>query len=100
MYFLSGSSAVIVAVVIAACMLFSYYRKKKHGYETKPFISMLIKLTFIIDALIVIYGWKLSQFKGIPVIVTLDSCSCNYLRFRDGFHLLYYGRYFYAVGGK
>ena len=48
--------AVIVAVVIAACMLFSYYGKKKHGYETKPFISMLIKL-IIIDALIVIYGW-------------------------------------------
>ena len=89
--------AVIVAVVIAACMLFSYYGKKKHGYETKPFISMLIKL-IIIDALIVIYGWKLSQFKGIPVMLLWILAVVIIFDFVTSSNL--FGRYFYAVGGN
>ena len=89
--------AVIVAVVIAACMLFSYYRKKKHGYETKPFISMLIKL-IIIDALIVIYGWKLSQFKGIPVMLLWILAVVIIFAFVTSSTV--FGRYFYAVGGN
>ena len=89
--------AVIVAVVIAACMLFSYYRKKKHGYETKPFISMLIKL-IIIDALIVIYGWKLLQFKGIPVMLLWILAVVIIFAFVTSSTV--FGRYFYAVGGN
>ena len=89
--------AVIVAVVIAACMLFSYYGKKKHGYETKPFISMLIKL-IIIDALIVIYGWKLSQFKGIPVMLLWILAVV--IIFASVTSSTVFGRYFYAVGGN
>lgn len=89
--------AVIVAVVIAACMLFSYYGKKKHGYETKPFISMLIKL-IIIDALIVIYGWKLSQFKGIPVMLLWILAVVIIFAFITSSTV--FGRYFYAVGGN
>ena len=89
--------AVIVAVVIAACMLFSYYGKKKHGYETKPFISMLIKL-LIIDALIVIYGWKLSQFKGIPVMLLWILAVVIIFAFVTSSTV--FGRYFYAVGGN
>ena len=89
--------AVIVAVVIAACMLFSYYRKKKHGYETKPFIPMLIKL-IIIDALIVIYGWKLSQFKGIPVMLLWILAVVIIFAFVTSSTV--FGRYFYAVGGN
>lgn len=89
--------AVIVTVVIAACMLFSYYRKKKHGYETKPFISMLIKL-IIIDALIVIYGWKLSQFKGIPVMLLWILAVVIIFAFVTSSTV--FGRYFYAVGGN
>lgn len=89
--------AVIVAVVIAACMFFSYYRKKKHGYETKPFISMLIKL-IIIDALIVIYGWKLSQFKGIPVMLLWILAVVIIFAFVTSSTV--FGRYFYAVGGN
>lgn len=89
--------AVIVAVIIAACMLFSYYGKKKHGYETKPFISMLIKL-IIIDALIVIYGWKLSQFKGIPVMLLWILAVVIIFAFVTSSTV--FGRYFYAVGGN
>lgn len=89
--------AVVVAVVIAACMLFSYYGKKKHGYETKPFISMLIKL-IIIDALIVIYGWKLSQFKGIPVMLLWILAVVIIFAFVTSSTV--FGRYFYAVGGN
>ena len=85
--------AVIVAVVIAACMLFSYYGKKKHGYETKPIISMLIKL-IIIDALIVIYGWKLSQFKGIPVMLLWILAVVIIFAFVTSSTV--FGRYFYA----
>ena len=89
--------AVIVAVVIAACMLFSYYGKKKHGYETKPFISMLIK-SILIDALIVIYGWKLSQFKGIPVMLLWILAVVIIFAFVTSSTV--FGRYFYAVGGN
>ena len=91
------TSSLIVAVVIAACMLFSYYGKKKHGYETKPFISMLIKL-IIIDALIVIYGWKLSQFKGIPVMLLWILAVVIIFAFVTSSTV--FGRYFYAVGGN
>lgn len=89
--------AVIVAVVIAACMLFSYYRKKKHGYETKPFISLLIKL-IIIDALIVIYGWKLYSSKEFRSCLLWILAVVIIFAFVTSSTV--FGRYFYAVGGN
>lgn len=89
--------AVIVAVLIAVYMLFNYYGKKKHGYETKPFGFMLLRLV-IIDGLIVIYGWKLSQFKGIPVMLLWILAVVLIFAFVTSSTV--FGRYFYAVGGN
>lgn len=89
--------AIIVAAVITIYMLAKYFGKKKHGYDTKPVGFLLVKLV-IIDALIVVYGWKLSQFKGIPVMLLWILAIVIIFAFVTSSTV--FGRYFYAVGGS
>lgn len=89
--------AIIVAAVITIYMLAKYFGKKKHGYDTKPLGFLLVKLV-IIDALIVVYGWKLSQFKGIPVMLLWILAVVIIFAFVTSSTV--FGRYFYAVGGS
>ena len=85
------TSALIAAVIIAVLitLVFLYNNKRRRG--------SIIKIA-VIDVLIVFYGYKFSQYQGIPVmllwilgIVLIFGFITQYTAF---------GRYFYAVGGN
>ena len=94
-------SALIVGVMVAAGLLVitatNRAKKAKRGYALPSAASAFAKI-IVIDALIVVYAWKLANYKGIPVM----------LLWVLGVLMLYtfitsktaFGRYFYAVGGN
>ena len=93
-------SALIVGIVVAiGLMVFTILnlaKKKKQGYETSS-VSSIVKMA-IIDVLIIIYSYKLSQYKGIPVMliwILIVVCTFAFITSTTVF-----GRYFYAVGGN
>lgn len=88
---------IIIAAVITVVMVSSHMRKTKKGYETEAFPFMLAKLA-IIDLLILIYSWKLSQYKGIPVMLVWILAIVLIFAFVTSSTV--FGRYFYAVGGN
>ena len=93
-------SALIVGIVVAIALMvytiLNVSKKKKQGYETSA-ASSIAKIA-IIDVLIVIYSFKLSQYKGIPVMliwILVVVCAFAFITSSTVF-----GRYFYAVGGN
>jgi len=90
------TSALIAGIVIAAILTIIFIinrRKNKTGSQA----AWLAKV-FVIDALIITYSYKLSQYQGIPVmllwilgVVLIFGFLTQYTAF---------GRYFYAVGGN
>lgn len=94
-------SAIIVGIVVAvglmAWTIFSLARKKKQGYEGVSVISSIVKMA-VIDVLIVIYAFKLSQYKGIPVMLIWILIVVLIFAFITSSTV--FGRYFYAVGGN
>jgi len=94
-------SAIIVGIVVAvglmAWTIFSLARKKKQGYEGVSAISSIVKMA-VIDVLIVIYAFKLSQYKGIPVMLIWILIVVLIFAFITSSTV--FGRYFYAVGGN
>lgn len=97
----SCKSAIIVGIVVAvglmAWTIFSLARKKKQGYEGVSAISSIVKMA-VIDVLIVIYAFKLSQYKGIPVMLIWILIVVLIFAFITSSTV--FGRYFYAVGGN
>ena len=94
-------SAIIVGIVVAVGLMvwtiFSLARKKKHGYEGVSAVSSIVKMA-VIDVLIVIYAFKLSQYKGIPVMLIWILIVVLIFAFITSSTV--FGRYFYAVGGN
>ncbi|MCD7708620.1 MAG: sugar ABC transporter permease, partial [Clostridiales bacterium] len=100
----SGShkwSALIVGIVIAVGLLaytiFNRAKKAKKGYKQSSAIGSYIKI-IIIDVIIVAYCWKLSNYKGIPVMliwILVVVLIYAFITSKTAF-----GRYFYAVGGN
>ena len=88
---------IIIAALIAVLMIGSRAKKVKQGYQAESFAFMIAKL-IIIDALIIIYSWKLSQYKGIPVMLLWILVIVLIFAFITSSTL--FGRYFYAVGGN
>ena len=96
----SCKSAIIVGVVVAvALMIYTFIsiaKKKKQGIESNA-VSSIIKMA-IISVLIVIYSIKLSQYKGIPVMLIWILAVVLIFAFFTSSTV--FGRYFYAVGGN
>ncbi len=94
-------SPLIIGAIVVALIFFLTAKgranKKKNGYHMNKAIMDYGKVT-VISALIMWYCWKLSQYKGICVMLVWVLAIC----------LIYYfitskttvGRYFYAVGGN
>ena len=59
--------------------------------------GLIVKLA-IIDALIIVYSWMLSQYKGIPVMLLWILLVVLVFAFITSQTV--FGRYFYAVGGN
>ena len=94
-------SAIIVGIVVAIGLfvytLISVAKKKKQGYENASSVAAIAKIV-IIDVLIVIYSIKLSQYKGIPVMLIWILAVVLVFAFITSSTV--FGRYFYAVGGN
>lgn len=94
-------SALIVGIVVAAILLISVFTsrasKAKKGYSVGALAPELGKMA-IIAALVVFYSWKLTNYKGIPVMLLWVLAVVFIYAFITS--KTAFGRYFYAVGGN
>ena len=94
-------SAFVVGIIVAAFLLVNTFlnrsKKAKKGYKQASAVSEFGKIA-VIDVLILLYTWKLSHYKGIPVMalwVLAVVLIYAFITSKTAF-----GRYFYAVGGN
>lgn len=88
---------VIAVIIYIAITIISNRNKKKKGYKVESLLSSSIRLA-IISICILAYSWKLSQYKGISVMliwVLIVVFIYAYITNKTVF-----GRYFYAIGGN
>lgn len=91
---LAGMIAVVIYILLQAK---GRMNRVKKGYEVDPLSGMLVK-TILISAVILVFAYKLSRYKGIPsallwvlvVVLIYGYITSNTTT----------GRYFYAVGGN
>ncbi len=90
-------AGVLAAVIYILLQVKRRVSRVKKGYEVDPISGMLVK-TVLISAVILVFAYKLSQYKGIPsallwvliVVLVYGYITSNTTT----------GRYFYAVGGN
>ena len=94
-------SALVVGIAVAVFLIIytavSRINKTKKGY-TMPSPFVAFGKIIAIDALVIIYSWKLANYKGIPVMllwILLVVLLYAFITSKTAF-----GRYFYAVGGN
>lgn len=94
-------SALIVGILVAAALVIMLFRsrivKAKKGYALEAMAPALIK-TVVIAVLVVVYSWKLANYKGIPIMLLWVLAVCFIYAFITS--KTAFGRYFYAVGGN
>lgn len=88
---------VIIVVIITVLTLRGRAANIKRGYEVGSAAGAYAKLA-VIDLLILVYSWKLSQYKGIPVMLLWILAVVLIFAFITSSTV--FGRYFYAVGGN
>ncbi len=96
--FISAAIAgVLVAIALVVLTIVNRVKKSRKGYRQDSFITEFGRI-IIIAVLIVLYSWKLANYKGIPVMmlwVLAVVLIYAFITSRTAF-----GRYFYAVGGN
>ena len=94
-------SAFAVGIAVAAVLLIftvvNRARKAQKGYKQASALSQFGKI-IVIDALVVVYTWKLAHYKGIPVMALWVLAVIFIYAFITS--KTAFGRYFYAVGGN
>ncbi len=94
-------SAIIVGIIAViayiAFTIFNNSTKKRKGYKVESPLACYTKVA-IISLCILVYSWKLSNYKGISVMllwVVAVVFIYTYITNKSVF-----GRYFYAIGGN
>jgi putative multiple sugar transport system permease protein len=94
-------SALIVGIAVAVALLVITFvnrsKKARKGYQMDSALTAYLKI-IIVDALVIVYSWKLANYKGIPVMllwILLVVLLYAFITAKTAF-----GRYFYAVGGN
>lgn len=90
-------AGILAAVIYVLLQVKGRMSRVKKGYEVDPISGMLVK-TVLISAVILVFAYKLSRYKGIPsallwvliVVLVYGYITSNTTT----------GRYFYAVGGN
>lgn len=99
----SGFNVTCMLVGVVACAIYVIIQIKnrlnraKKGYEMEALASMIVK-TLVICAVILVFAFRLAQYKGIPtalVWVLVVVLVYGYITSKTTT-----GRYFYAVGGN
>lgn len=88
---------ILTALLIVFYTVFSRKSKKKKGYILQSPIVAYSKIA-IISLLVIVYSWKLANYKGIPVMllwILFVVILFSFITSKTAF-----GRYFYAVGGN
>ncbi|MCR5627082.1 MAG: sugar ABC transporter permease [Lachnospiraceae bacterium] len=88
---------IIVAVILTIATLTNRISQAKRGYDVGSAAGAIFKLA-IIDVLIIAYSFKLSQYKGVPVMLIWILIVVLIFAFVTSSTV--FGRYFYAVGGN
>lgn len=95
------TSALIIGVIVAVCLtvytITNRMKQAKKGYDTGSAAATYVRIA-IIDVLIILYASKLSQYKGIPVMLIWILVVVLIFAFITSSTV--FGRYFYAVGGN
>lgn len=90
-------AGIIVSILLVLFTIVGRIKKARKNYETGSAILAFAQVA-VIDALIIAYTWKLSNYKGIPVMllwILLVILIYTFITSKTAF-----GRYFYAVGGN
>lgn len=94
-------SPLVIGAIVVVLILFlttkGRLNKKKNGYHLNSAVMDYGKVV-IVSALIMWYCWKLSQYKGISVMLLWVLAICLIYYFITSKTVI--GRYFYAVGGN
>ena len=88
---------IVVAVASSIMAIRGRAVKISKGYQVESFSSMIVRLV-VIDIAILAFMFKLSQYKGVPVVliwVAVVILIYNYITSKTTI-----GRHFYAVGGN
>jgi len=88
---------VIIALVLVVLTVMNRAKKAKKGYEMNSAGTAYAQLA-VIDIVILLYCYQLSNYKGIPVMtlwILLIVLVFAFITSKTAF-----GRYFYAVGGN
>ncbi len=88
---------IVVAVASSIMAIRGRAVKISKGYQVESFSSMMVRLV-VIDIAILAFMFKLSQYKGVPVVliwVAVVILIYNYITSKTTI-----GRHFYAVGGN
>ena len=88
---------IIVSCLLVVLTLINRATKKKKGYEVQGIIPVLVK-TIIICAAIILYSWKLAEYKGLPVMLLWVVAIVLFYGFVTS--KTAFGRHFYSVGGN
>ena len=88
---------IIIACILPVVTFISRAKKKKKGYRQASAVSQYAKAG-VIDALVIVYTWKLAHYKGIPVMALWVLAIVFIYAFITS--KTAFGRYFYAVGGN
>ena len=86
-----------VAIILTLFTILNRARQARNGYVTGSKKAAYFKLAAI-DALVIIYSYKLMQYKGVPVMLIWILVVVLLYAFITGSTV--FGRYFYAVGGN
>ncbi len=91
------AAGIVIAIALLANTVLSRRKKAKKGYAMEPAAAAFGKIA-VIDVLILAYCWKLSNYKGIPVMLLWILAVILLYAFITS--KTAFGRYFYAVGGN
>ena len=90
-------AGIIIAIVLPCITFMNRIKKLKKGYKQASAVSEYAKIA-VIDALVLLYTWKLAHYKGIPVMALWVLAIVFIYAFITS--KTAFGRYFYAVGGN
>ncbi|WP_054742638.1 multiple monosaccharide ABC transporter permease [Cellulosilyticum ruminicola] len=88
---------IVITILFVAFKVFSRQTKKKKGYEQEN-LAVEISRTAIISIVIIALGYKLSLYKGIPIILVLLAIIVALYSYYTSKTVP--GRYYYAIGGN
>ena len=89
--------SIAIAVIVAFITLSNRMARSKKGYEQESLVAEITKV-IIIAVVIIALGYKLSLYKGIPMILVLLAVIVAAYSYYTSKTVP--GRYYYAIGGN